>query len=86
MSQVSANSHTQVLCDLCDLPRSEPACIRRRNMRLRDQAEGRGLKAKKQGEPKEYPLHKGDWSHHVSCDESSDGESSQDAVSTTMGF
>ena len=52
-------------------------------MRLRDQAEGRGLKAKKQGEPKEYPLHKGDWS---SCDESSDGESSQDAVRTTMGF
>ena len=82
MSQVSAYASFMRFMR----PRSEPACIRRRNMRLRDQAEGRGLKAKKQGEPKEYPLHKGDRSHHVSCDESSDGESSQDAVRTTMGF
>ena len=42
-----------------------------RNMRLRDRTLGRGLKAKREQakEPKEYPLHKGDWS---SCDESSD--------------
>ena len=54
-----------------------------RNMRLRDHAAKRGIKAKKQGEPKEYPLHKGDWS---SCDESSDGESADIAVRATMGF
>ena len=42
-----------------------------RNMRLRDHAAARGVKAKKQGEPKAYPLEKGHWS---SCDESSDGE------------
>ena len=54
-----------------------------RNMRLRDHAVARGVKAKKQGDPKAYPLEKGDWS---SCDESSDGESSQDAVRATMGF
>ena len=41
-------------------------------VRLRDQAIGRGKQAKKDKEPKEYPLHKGDWS---SCDESEDEES-----------
>ena len=54
-----------------------------RNMRLRDHAAARGVKAKKQGEPKAYPLEKGHWS---SCDESSDGESSLDAMRATMGF
>ena len=54
-----------------------------RNMRLRDAATARGLKARKHKEPKEYPLHKGDWS---SCDESNDGESSEDDVRCTMGF
>ena len=39
---------------------------------MRDQAIGRGKQAKKDKEPKEYPLHKGDWS---SCDESEDEES-----------
>ena len=51
-----------------------------RNMRLRDQAIGRGKQAKKAKEPKEYPLHKGDWS---SCDESEDEES---MVSVAMAF
>ena len=51
-----------------------------RNMRLRDQAIGRGKQAKKDKEPREYPLHKGDWS---SCDESEDEES---MVSVAMAF
>ena len=40
-----------------------------RNMRLRDRAASRGLKAQheREKEPKEYPLSKGQWS---SCDES----------------
>ena len=49
-------------------------------VRLRDQAIGRGKQAKKDKEPKEYPLHKGDWS---SCDESEDEES---MVSVAMAF
>ena len=52
-----------------------------RNMRLRDHANKRGRKAKKQREPKEYPLAKGDWS---TCDESSDD--ADDAARATMGF
>ena len=58
-----------------------------RNMRLRDRATGRGVRAQKeqlaaQQEPNEYPLMPGDWS---SCDES--GEDIQwDAARATMGF
>ena len=55
-----------------------------RNMRLRDHAAGRGLRAEKLSEPKDYPLARGDWS---SCDESSSDEESADAaVRATMSF
>ena len=58
-----------------------------RNMRLRDRALGRGVAAQKQRaralkDPKEYPLHTGEWS---SCDES-DNEGDLDAIRATMGF
>ena len=61
-----------------------------RNMRLRDRALGQGVAAQKERaralkDPKEYPLHTGEWS---SCDES-DNEGDLDAIRATrhhMGF
>ena len=55
-----------------------------RNLRLRDKVRRRGGKAKREGEPKPYPLESGEWS---SCDESE--EESPDGwlgVEATMGF
>eukprot|EP00966_Prymnesium_polylepis_P212038 4911315-Prymnesium_polylepis.1 len=54
------------------------------NMRLRDSALARGVRARKQAEdePKGYPLQEGDWS---SCDESSEDDS-EEAIMATMSF
>ena len=76
------STHGKIFAD--DRQRQTAATLERnvrmfRNMRLRDHTLSRGKQAKKdkEKEPKEYPLHTGDWS---SCDESEEEEVSTGTV------
>ena len=82
-------THTIISSDLRQSLSTSTSSLERyvklhKNMRLRDRATSRGLKAKKEkaAEPKPYPLESGDWS---SCDES-DEDSAWDPVVAAMAF